>query len=61
MTRMTVEPKSCDQGRGKNDVFTHSATLPFSNLRFDLLLCDKHVFCLIVFHASGLKATSAEA
>ena len=25
---MRVEPKSFDQGRRKNDAFTHSATLP---------------------------------
>ena len=28
VTRVRVEPKSFDQGRRKNDAFTHSATLP---------------------------------
>ena len=28
MTRVRVEPRSFDQGRGKNDAFTHLATLP---------------------------------
>ena len=28
MTRVRVEPRSFDQGRRKNDAFTHSATLP---------------------------------
>ena len=28
VTRVRVEPRSCDQGRRKNDAFTHSATLP---------------------------------
>ena len=28
VTRVRVEPKSCDQGRRNNNVFTHSATLP---------------------------------
>ena len=27
VTRMRVEPRSFDQGRRKNDAFTHSATL----------------------------------
>ena len=29
MTRVRVEPRPFDQGRRKNDAFTHSATLPF--------------------------------
>ena len=28
VTRVRVEPRSFDQGRRKNDAFTHSATLP---------------------------------
>ena len=28
VTRVRVEPRSCDQGRRVNDAFTHSATLP---------------------------------
>ena len=28
MTRVRVEPRSCDQGRRKNDAFALSATLP---------------------------------
>ena len=28
VTRVPVEPRSFDQGRRKNDAFTHSATLP---------------------------------
>ena len=28
VTRVLVEPRSFDQGRRKNDTFTHSATLP---------------------------------
>ena len=28
MTRVRVEPRPFDQGRGKNDALTHSATLP---------------------------------
>ena len=28
MTRLRVEPRSFDQGRRKNNAFTHSATLP---------------------------------
>ena len=28
VTRVQVEPRSFDQGRCKNDAFTHSATLP---------------------------------
>ena len=31
MTRVRVEPKSCNQGRRKNDAFTHSVTLPAQN------------------------------
>ena len=29
MTSVRVEPRPFDQGRRKNDAFTHSATLPF--------------------------------
>ena len=29
VTRVRVEPRSFDQGRRKNDAFTHSATLLF--------------------------------
>ena len=32
MTRMLVEPRSCDQGRHKNDAFTFSAILPINVL-----------------------------
>ena len=28
VTRVRIEPRSFDQGRRKNDAFTHSATLP---------------------------------
>ena len=28
VTRVRVEPTSCDQGRGKNDALTHSAKMP---------------------------------
>ena len=30
VTRVRVEPKPFDQGRRKNDAFTHSATLPIT-------------------------------
>ena len=30
VTRLRVEPRSCDQSRRKNDAITHSAMLPTS-------------------------------
>ena len=32
VTRVRVEPRSFDQGRRKNDAFTHSATVPTNEL-----------------------------
>ena len=42
VTRVRVEPRSFDQGRRKNDAFTHSATLPtFANdCKTSTCLCE---------------------
>ena len=41
VTRMQVEPRSFDQGRRKNDAFTHLATLLTGSLcRYEFVLCS---------------------
>ena len=45
VTRVQVKPRSFDQGRRKNDAFTHSATLPtylLLLLSITLLMAKKH-------------------
>ena len=41
VTRVRVEPRSCDRGRRKNDAFTLSATLPTADagMVVDALFC----------------------
>ena len=34
VTRVRIEPRSCGQGRRKNDPFTHSATLALASLAY---------------------------